>query len=296
MTNFGICTPKTCGFVALATLPAPVIPKGCVIREHPHDSAAFKRLRSLSWMSPAQLERLARNAEAIRFKRPRTIFAEGEASNRVYIMLSGAAKLSILNRDERVLVGMVAPGEVFGVSSLLPSTIRPFRCDAFTDCTVAVVQPEVFVDITLGTPLAHLSRVLDVTVGRWWTMLVRYANFVGMGLRERLAGALLELGAKFGVEDARGTLLTLKLTHEDLADLVGASRQRTTVQLKEFERERALIRDGRRIIIVPAKLIRETEPRGATEPRTEANNRNAGQQIRDDKGHQAPLPGPRNGR
>lgn len=296
MTKPRLSLPTCCGIVALATLRARVIPKGCVIREHPPDSGAFKRLRSLSWMTPAQLERLARGAQAIRFKRPSTIFAEGEASNRVYVMLSGAAKLSILNRDERVLVGMVAPGEVFGVSSLLPSTIRPFRCDAFTDCTVAIVQPDVFVDTALGIPLENLSRVLDVTVGRWWTMLVRYANFVGMGLRERLAGALLELGAKFGVEDARGTLLTLKLTHEDLADLVGASRQRTTVQLKEFERERALIRDGRRIIIVPAKLLRETEPRGASEPRTEANNRNVGQQIRDDKGHQAPLPGPRNGR
>lgn len=266
-----------------------------MVRQPLADLAAFKRLRSLSWMTPAQLERLSRSAQALRIKRPNTIFAEGEASNRVYIMLSGAAKLSILNRDERVLVGMVAPGEVFGVSSLLNSMIRPFRCDAFTDCTVAVVQPDVFVDITLGIPLENLSRMLDVTVGRWWTMLVRYANFVGMGLRERLAGALLELGAKFGVEDARGTLLTLKLTHEDLAELVGASRQRTTVQLKEFERERALIRDGRRIIIVPARLIAATETRSGS-PRAEGNNRNAGQQIRNDKGHQAPLPGPRDGR
>jgi CRP/FNR family cyclic AMP-dependent transcriptional regulator len=247
-----------------------------VIRNPPADSAAFRRLRSLSWMSPTQIERLSRGAQAIRFKRSRTIFAEGEASNRVYIMLSGAAKLSMLNGEERVLVGMVAPGEVFGVSSLLPGTVRPFRCDAFTDCTVAIVQPDVFVDTALGVPLEHLSRMLDVTVGRWWTMLVRYANFVGMGLRERLAGALLEIGAKFGVEDARGTLLTLKLTHEDLAELVGASRQRTTVQLKEFERERALIRDGRRIIIVPAKLLGEAEARGTSSIGTE-NNRNVRQ-------------------
>ncbi len=207
-------------------------------------------------------------------------------------MLSGAARLSILNRDERVLVGMVAPGEIFGVSSLLPGETRPFRCDAFSDCIVAVVAPDLFVDLALQIPLETLSRVLDVTVGRWWTMLVRYANFVGLGLRERLAGALLELGTKFGAQDSRGTLLTLKLTHDDLADLVGASRQRTTVQLKEFEREHALIRDGRRIIIVPEKLLATSEPaaRRASKHLSQEKIAHASQQVRGHKRHQAPLP------
>src|SRR6202166_1434088 len=121
------------------------------------------RLKTLSWMSPDQIERLFRSAKAVRVKRPHTIFAEGEASSHVYIMLSGVAKLSTLNREERVLVGLVGPGEIFGFSSLLPEAIRPFRCDAFTDCTVAIVQPEVFVETTLGIQCELLSRVLDVT-------------------------------------------------------------------------------------------------------------------------------------
>ncbi len=120
---------------------------------------------------------------------------------------------------------------------------------------VSVGDPATFVDIVLGIPLERLSRTLDVTVGRWWGMLQRYTNFVGLSVRERLAGALLELGAKFGVDDARGKLITLKLTHADLAELVGASRQRTTEQLNEFERERMIIRDGRRLIIVVEKLL-----------------------------------------
>ncbi|MGH7935253.1 MAG: Crp/Fnr family transcriptional regulator, partial [Candidatus Binataceae bacterium] len=176
------------------------------------------------------------------------------ASKHVYILASGVAKLSFLNRGERVLVGLVGPGEVFGVSSLLPGATRPFRCDAFSDCLVGVGDPARFVEIVLGVPLQRLSRTLDVTVGRWWVMLQRYTNFVGLTVRERLAGALLELGTKFGVEDARGRLLTLKLTHADLAELVGASRQRTTGQLNEFEREQMIIRDGRRLIIVTEKL------------------------------------------
>ena len=180
---------------------------------------------------------------------------EGEDANRVYVLLSGVAKLTFLNASERILVSLVGPGEIFGVSSLLTVAKRPFRCDAFSDCLVGVTSPEAFVDSALGVRLEDLSRVLDVTVGRWWAMLLRYTNFLGLALRERLAGALLELGAKFGAQDARGQLLTLKLTHSDLAELVGASRQRITEQLSEFERTGVIIRDGRRLIIVTSELL-----------------------------------------
>lgn len=235
------------------------------------DPKALAKLRTLAWMSADKIRKLGEHASAIRVKRHGTIFYEGESSSRVYILLSGVAKLSFLTGDERVLVGLVGPGEVFGVSSLLPETTRPFRCEAFSDCGVAVIKPEVFVDIVLGVPMNLLSRTLDVTVGRWWSMLVRYANFVGLGLRERLAAALLELASKFGVRDSRGTLLTLALTHADLAELVGASRQRTTEQLNEFERAQVIIREGRRLIIVPEKLWSYAQPEQTSE-----GSRNAG--------------------
>ena len=224
------------------------------------DDKALRHLRTLSWLSDDQLRRLAQDLKPLRVKRRETIFYEGEASAHVYVLLSGVAKLSFLNRDERVLVGLVGPGEIFGVSSLLPAQTRPFRCDAFSDCAVGVGDPATFVDIVLGVPLERLSRTLDVTVGRWWGMLQRYTNFIGLSVREKLAGALLELGAKFGVDDARGKLLTLKLTHADLAELVGASRQRTTEQLNEFEREHLLLRDGRRLIIAVDKLLALAQP------------------------------------
>src|SRR5207249_2813853 len=127
-------------------------------------------------------------------------------------------------------------------------------CEAFTDCTVGIIRPDVFIDTVLGIPFDDFSRTMNATVGRWWRMLLRYASSVGLGLRERLAAALLELALKFGVKDARGTILSLTLTHGDLAELIGASRQRITEHLSEFERQRLLIRDGRRLIAHPEKL------------------------------------------
>ncbi|MHB8380913.1 MAG: Crp/Fnr family transcriptional regulator [Candidatus Binataceae bacterium] len=232
-------------------------------QEHPLDPKALHKLKNFAWLDAGQLTILAANAASMRIKRGDSIFYEGEASSRVYILISGVAKLSFLKANERVLVGLVGPGEVFGASSLLPETTRPFRCDAFSDCTVGAIRPQVFIETVLGVPLEGLSRTLEMTVGRWWSMLLRYANFVGLGLRERLAGALIELATKFGVRDSRGTLLTLKLTHADLAELVGASRQRITEQLIEFERDGIILREGRRLIIVPEKLYQIAQSENA---------------------------------
>jgi CRP-like cAMP-binding protein len=228
------------------------------------DTRALAKLRSLSWLDQEQIKRLAEQAALIRAVRGNSIFAEGDESTRIYILLSGAAKLQLVeNRGQRVLVGLLGPGEVFGLTSLLPQTTRGFRCEALTDCMAAAVRPETFVDTVLGVPLERASRMLEMTVGRWWSMILRYSSFVGMGLRERLAGALVEIASKFSVQDARGTLLTLRLTHADLAELVGASRQRTTEQLIEFEREGMIIRDGRRLIIVSGKMAEVVQPLAA---------------------------------
>jgi CRP/FNR family transcriptional regulator, cyclic AMP receptor protein len=225
------------------------------VSAEPSRQKLLRRVQTLAWLSQEQLDRLAAATVIRRVNRHETIFFEGEDASSVYLLLSGVAKLTFLSASERILVSLVGPGEIFGVSSLLTVAKRPFRCDAFSDCLVGVTSPQAFVDVTLGVRLEDLSRVLDVTVGRWWGMLLRYTTFLGLALRERLAGALLELATKFGAEDARGRLLTLKLTHSDLAELVGASRQRITEQLSEFERSGVIIRDGRRLIIVTEQLL-----------------------------------------
>ncbi len=224
-------------------------------REYIPDAKFLRGLRGLSWLSTGQVERLAANMSVERTKKHQVVFSEGDASNMVYILLSGVAKLSFFNREgERVLVGLIGAGEIFGISVLLGQTRRPFRCDAFSDCSVGAIKPETFVDVFLGVPFEVYSHTMEVTVGRWWAMLLRYANSVGIGLRERLAVVLLDLATKFGVQDARGTILTLRLTHEDLADLVGASRQKVTAHMNTFEREQVIMREGRRLILLPHKL------------------------------------------
>lgn len=215
----------------------------------------LRRLKALPWASDQQLEKLLSQMKLRHVDRHELLFPEGSPSDTLYLLISGVVKLSLPNVEgEEVLVSLICPGEFFGITSLMPGMTRGFHAEAFSDCWVTTIRPETFVTTLLGVPFSEFSALMGSTVSRWEGLLYRYTRFQGLGLRQRLALALLELSQKFGVQDARGTILILQVTHEDLADLVGASRQKVTEHMKELERQQVILRDGRKLIVTPERL------------------------------------------
>lgn len=215
----------------------------------------LRRLKTFPWATDQQLETLLSQMSLQRVERRTTLFAPGAPSDSLYLLVSGVVKLSLRNLEgEDVLVSLISPGELFGITALMPGMQRAFHSEAFSDCWVGIIRAETLVGTLLGVPFVDFSAMMGTTVNRWFTLLYRYAHFQGASLRQRLALALLELAQKFGVQDSRGTILILPVTHEDLADLVGASRQKVTEHIKELEQQQFLLRDGRKLIILPHRL------------------------------------------
>ena len=77
---------------------------------------------------------------------------------------------------------------------------------------------------------------------------------MGCTLEERVALILLELIENFGVRDKQGMRLTVAARHQDIAELVGASRPRVTEYLTGFEQKRMIIRDGCQLIVKRDRL------------------------------------------
>ena len=215
----------------------------------------LRRLKALPWATDHQLEQLLPYFSLQHVERQMLLFSEGEASKSLYLLIAGAAKLSRPSGSgEEVLVSLIAPGEFFGISSLMSGMTRGFQCQAFSECWIATIPTDKFVSTLLGISFSDFSALMGSTVSRWEDLLYRYTHFQGLNLPQRLAFALLELARKFGVQDARGTIVILQLTHEDLANLVGASRQKVTEHLKDLERQEAILRDGRRLIVITERL------------------------------------------
>lgn len=213
------------------------------------------KLEGLAGLPLRKLEALRARMRVLRVSRRSIIYQEGSSEGVVYIVLSGIARLTCLSRNrERSLLEVLGPGDVIEIPSLLPDIHHSLRCEAFTNCRIGLISPSKLVEGVVGISLRDFSEALNLTVGRWWRLLERHSNFLNQTIREKVAIALLDLGLKFGVRDNRGTIINVRLSVQDIADLVGCSRPRASECLKEFVAEGVVTRERRLIMIDPAKI------------------------------------------
>jgi CRP/FNR family transcriptional regulator len=214
------------------------------------DVKDLQQLKNLASFPISHLERLAVNLQIKDLEKNDVVFNQGEKANFVYLLLSGVIRVSYANNYERqTIVNLLPAGEFFGLDSLIPQTNYSFRCEAFDNCSIGSVKPQVFVDIFLGTPYDNFLRWYTATIHHVRSAYVHCIKGIGLDLRRRLALELLNLADRFGARDRRGTFISLNISHEVLAGIVGASRQQVTEYLNSFDRERIIFREGRRIIV-----------------------------------------------
>ena len=220
----------------------------------------LQQLKDLASYPLPQLEKLAANLSLRQFKKNKIIFEQDEDAKLVYILLSGVVKFSYLHSDEKqTIVSLHPAGEFFGLDSLIPQMKHPFRCEAFENCMVAAITPQTLTEILMRISYESFLRWHTATIDGGRKIYVHCIKGIGLDLRKRLALELMNLADRFGTTDARGIVINVNISHEVLAGIVGASRQQVTEHLNQFDREKCISRDGRRIIINPQKLRRIIE-------------------------------------
>jgi CRP/FNR family transcriptional regulator, cyclic AMP receptor protein len=219
------------------------------------DFDLLNRLEPLSLLSREAVRELAVGLHTENFKPGKVVIPEADLATSVHILLKGTAKITYLNRrGERVTVALLAPGPIPEIHPLTVTRWH-FRCEAHSDCRVGGVRWERFDSIMRLEPKSALRRFRENNLMSW------YRFFAGdLDVRERLVCTLLELCSKFGIEETRGTLLSVSLSHKDLSDLVGASRPRVTEQLAQLVREHLVVRQNRQLIVRVDKIAHLTRP------------------------------------
>src|SRR5260221_8873712 len=99
-----------------------------------------------------------------------------------------------------------------------------------------------------------LLRLMAELNPAWSSIAFWFAEILGYSFRQRLDATLKDLAARFGVEDKRGTLLPMKLSHGDLAEMINGSRPMVTKLISEMIEEHSLDRDGKRYIVLNPML------------------------------------------
>jgi len=154
------------------------------------------------------------------FERHAVIYEESQSKAYMYVLLSGIARLTCLNRKgERILLEVLGPGDIVALPPLLTDARVHLRFGAFTDCRIGLLNPKTLVQHIMGLPFSNFRHALALTSGRWWQLLVCHSTFMEQSLKERVILALLDLGAKVGRQEGKKKTFSIDLTHQDLADL-----------------------------------------------------------------------------
>jgi CRP-like cAMP-binding protein len=223
----------------------------------------LQQLKNLAVFSTMQLEKLASNLSIKTYGKNEIVFDQDQEARFIYLLLSGVVRVSYINSDERqTIVRLLPAGEFFGMDSLNPQAHHAFRCEAFDDCSIGSIKPQTFVEIFLATPYDNFLRWYTATIHPGRNAYIHCIRGIGLDLRRRLALELLNLADRFGTTDPRGISIGLNISHEALAGIVGASRQQVTEYLNNFDREKIIFREGRRIIVNIERLGKILEGSG----------------------------------
>ena len=170
----------------------------------------------------------------IDFTRGQIVFSEGDPGDRLYVIMDGKIKLGTTSNDGREsLLAVLGPGEMFGELSLFDPGPRTATATAVVDSRLLALAN----DQVIGWVTAHPQVSLQL-LGRLAQRL-RKANdvlsdLVFADVPGRVAKAIIELGERFGTKKVDGLHVNHELTHEELAQLVGASRETVNKALADF--------------------------------------------------------------
>jgi CRP-like cAMP-binding protein len=193
----------------------------------------------------------------LRLARGEVLFHEGDDDDRLYVVATGKVKLGHTSVDGREnLLAVLGPGQMFGELSLFDRGPRSSTATAITAATLLA--------LTRAELLAWLSNRPEVAAELLQQMARRLrrsneamADLVFTDVPGRVAKALLDLSSRFGRPDEEGVHVRHDLTQEELAQLVGASRETVNKALADFAARGWIRIEPRAVVLLdPDRLAR----------------------------------------
>jgi CRP/FNR family transcriptional regulator, cyclic AMP receptor protein len=200
-------------------------------------------------LSPATMSALNRIKHATCFPAGSVVFLEGQDANGVYIVCQGRVKLLTTNADGRTLILKVAePGEVLGLHSAVTGRPHELTVETIQPSQLAFVRRDDFVRFLMENGDACLRAAEYLAKD----CQAAYDTIRSVGLchsaSEKLARLLLHWASDGRAENG-SIRLKVAMTHEEMAQLIGTSRETVTRTLSDFKKRRLLEINGSTLVI-----------------------------------------------
>ncbi len=214
------------------------------------DEAVVRKAPIFLGLDEAAATTLRSSMTLVKLRKGQSLFKEGDDGDHLFIVSSGKVKLGTKSPDGREnLLMILGPGDMFGDLSLFDSGPRTATATAVTetkllslgqDKVIPWVKEHPEVSLHLLARLASRLRRTNEVVG----------DLVFADVPGRVAKALIDLGVKFGEKREEGLFVNHDLTQEELAQLVGASRETVNKALADFAQRGWLRLEARSVMIL----------------------------------------------
>ena len=191
-----------------------------------------------------------RAAERV-FRAKELIFAPGDPDGQLYFLLEGTVRLyKIYGEYKEATVALLKDRGVFGEVGLDERSRQRCFAETVTGVRVAVVRKRVLVEAIRSHP-TFATKLLFSFSDRLRQSDEAIESLLSREVSVRLARLLLNLGERFGETNGSGTVLNLRLTHQDLANMIVSTREAVSKVMSEFQRVGLIEVRNRRICLSP---------------------------------------------
>lgn len=207
-------------------------------------SAVLRSIPAFEALDAQRLETMSRISSLRQVSRGNTVLREGDHTDNIYFIVNGALKVLVSDEEGReVILSILGPGEMFGEMGVLDDHPR--------SATVIATQSSDLVVVNKGDFQRFLASSFEVTlfIMRGLVKRLRVADrkiesLALLDVYGRVARLLLDLA-----EERDGRKVVAKVTKQDIAKMIGASREMVSRVMKELENQGLIIDEDRQIIL-----------------------------------------------
>jgi CRP-like cAMP-binding protein len=218
-------------------------------------------------LTPEQAARLESRALVRTFPRRSMIYTPTEPGRSVVVLAMGRVKIKDLTPDgKETILAFIEEGEMFGELAILDGEVRREYAEAVEDSKVLLIPREDL--LWLMAQRQDFALAVTKLVG-WRRQRIenRLRNVLFLPSRERLIRLLRELSESHGDRAGVGCTIRLPLSHQDLASLIGVTRETVTAVLGQLQAAGLVQVRRKRVAIVDCqRLWREASDSGAALP------------------------------
>jgi len=214
------------------------------------NASSLQRVLLFSTLSPVQLADLSSRSQRRRYRAGEAIFHKDDPGAILYVIVSGLVKILLPSDDgHEAVLALVPPGEVFGELALLDGQPRSASAIAMEPTETITLRRDEFMTFLRDSPDAAIN-IMAILSRRLRNTNDMIADTMFLDVPTRIAKKLIDLAGDFGRQTPQGTLIEIRLRQQDMASMVGASRESVNRCLIMLE-DRGIIRlDKQRVTIL----------------------------------------------